>query len=89
MPGISISLAFCSGILGGCLTTISPTSVPGILGIMVLWVTVLFMFLAVISLLPRPGWLFKVLAWTGGRRRAPVPGPWRQEAFYAAARDRR
>lgn len=69
--------------------SISPTSVPGILGIMVWCVTVLFMFLAVSSLMPRPGWLFKVLAWRGRRRRAPVPGPWRQEAFYASSRGNR
>lgn len=66
--------------------SISPTSVPGILGIMVLCVTLLFVVLAVSSLLPRPGWLYKAFA---GRKRGSVPGPWRQEAFYASSRDRR
>ena len=38
---------------------ISPTSVPGILGFMVLAVTILFMVLA-LSSIPRPDWLYNL-----------------------------
>jgi len=40
--------------------TISPTSLPGVLGLMVLAVTLLFMALAINSLLPRPDWLYNL-----------------------------
>ena len=49
--------------------TVSPTSVPGVLGFMVLGVTILFMVLAVNSLLPRPGWLCKLFSGRDMRRR--------------------
>lgn len=68
--------------------SISPASVPGILGIMVLCVTLLFVALAASSLLPRPDWLYKALAGRGRRKRGPVPGPWRQEVCINS-RDRR
>jgi hypothetical protein len=40
--------------------TVSPASLPGVLGFMVLAVTVLFMALALNSLLPRPDWLWNL-----------------------------
>jgi hypothetical protein len=52
--------------------SVPAASVPGILGIMVLCVTLLFVALAVSSLLPRPDWLYK--AFTGRVNRGPVPG---------------
>ena len=40
--------------------TISPTSVSGILGFMVLAVTILFIVLALNSIIPQPDWLYNL-----------------------------
>jgi hypothetical protein len=50
--------------------TTSPTSVSGILGFMVLAVTILFMVLALNIIIPQPDWLYNLF----DRRHAdPVP----------------
>jgi hypothetical protein len=49
---------------------VSPTSVSGILGSMVLAVTILFIVLALNSIIPQPDWLYKLF-----RRRHADPVP--------------
>ena len=41
--------------------TMTPDTAPGILGLLVLLVTLLFIGLALNSLMPRPEWLYRLL----------------------------
>jgi hypothetical protein len=41
--------------------TMTPDTAPGILGLLVLLVTLLFIWLALSSLIPRPEWLYRLL----------------------------
>ena len=50
--------------------TISPTSVPGILGFTVPAVTILFMLLALNGIIPQPDWLYNLFRW---QHADPVP----------------
>ncbi len=50
--------------------TISPTSVCGILGFMVLAVTIMFILLALKSIVRQPDWLYNLFRW---QHADPVP----------------